>query len=143
MNWKPDQWAILGLGPKSDFVKYLRNNSEGNVYIDLSSELIKSDGPNFDAKTTITINPKMDGLKKYYSDSFNHLREWRIKGQYTIGDQKGFYSDFCFVQYDNNIMSMSRGTRRYIRNMIFQKLCGDVQCEKGQGDLKKLPNLKL
>ena len=27
-NWAPEKWAVLGFSPKSQFVQYLRNNTE-------------------------------------------------------------------------------------------------------------------
>ena len=48
--WVPDKWAVLGFSPKSQFVQYLRNNTE-KVTISFDSKLKKMTGFEYEMDT--------------------------------------------------------------------------------------------
>ena len=53
--WAPDKWAVLGFSPKSQFVQYLRNNTE-KVTISFDSKLKKMTGFEYEMDTKLTFN---------------------------------------------------------------------------------------
>lgn len=68
------------MGPKSNFITYLRNNTNKNVTLSLTSEMKKMEGYDYEMETTITLNPDLSGLERAYSVDHNKLSDWRLKG---------------------------------------------------------------
>ena len=86
LAWKPEKWALLGLSPKSQFITYLRNNTEKNFTMNVTSDLKKLDRNTFEMETTLTLNPDLSNLEQLYSVEHKRLSDWRVIGFYNYLD---------------------------------------------------------
>lgn len=51
LSWKPEKWAVLGMSPKSNFINYLRANTDKDFTMSLKSKIAKTEGRNFEMET--------------------------------------------------------------------------------------------
>lgn len=120
--FSPDQWAVIGLSPRSDFLSYLRANNQ-DVFVKLSTSITKAEGESTELKTDITLNPTNDKLEQLYYNNFS-TTVWKMNGTYSIGaDSDNPEAEYCLYPHDSNIFSAKDGVRTHIRKMIFKQLC--------------------
>lgn len=101
------------------------------------------EGYNFDMETTLTINPDLTGLESAYLMSYHKLSQWRLKGMHKYENEESSEDYYCLAHHDNNIYSVTRGERSFLRKKVMKLLCNDVYCNKSDGKLDNLSNISI
>lgn len=141
LDWIPDKWNSIGLGPQSSFISHLKQNNGGKPFgLSFNNEISQGENRFFQMKTQVTINQTFDNQKPIYQKSYTSPDKWLIELGATWEDFKIDSQDACIVQYDPNILLLTQDQFNDLSKKVFQKLCGKDTCTKDEGSLEKMPN---
>lgn len=78
----PNKWAILGMSPNSDFIKFLRGNNKNSFSMEVKNEFLNEN----EFRTNLIFNSDLENMTRIYYKKYTDLKEWELIGGFHIND---------------------------------------------------------